>query len=73
MRECHGIREEIVMEIENNLLEWNIVKSFMKRYIFPKELKLKIIVSDNIEKEYKKHLKKYNKKYDYISPIDYME
>ena len=59
------------MEIENNLLEWDIVKSFMKRYNFPKKIKIKIIVTDNIEKEYKRHLKKYNKEYDYISFIDY--
>ena len=59
------------MEIENRFLEWEIVKSFMKKYNFPKELTIKIVVTDNIEKEYNYHLKKYNKEYDYISFSDY--
>ena len=59
------------MIIKNSLLKCDIVKDFIKKYDFPKELKIKIIVTDDIESEYKKQLKKLNKPYDYISPIDY--
>ena len=59
------------MAIDNNLLECDIFKSFMEEYDFPKELKIKIIVAGDMEDEYKKQLQRLNKKYDYISPIDY--
>ncbi len=59
------------MIVDNNLLDCDIFKSFMKTYDFPKDLKIKIIITDEMEDEYKKQLKRLNKKYDYISPIDY--
>lgn len=59
------------MVINNNLLECDIFKSFVKEYDFPRELKIKIIITADMEEEYKKQLKRLNKKYDYISPIDY--
>ena len=59
------------MIIENSFLECDIIKLFMKNYDFPKDLKIKIIVTDDIEREYKKQLKKLNKSYDYISPINF--
>ncbi len=59
------------MLIENNLLECNIIKNFMNKYKFPKELKIKLIVTDNLEEEYQNHLEKYNKEYDYVSVFDY--
>ena len=59
------------MIIDNKLLENDIIKSFMKKYKIPKELSIKIIITDDMEKEYKHQLNKFNKRYDYISPIDY--
>jgi len=59
------------MIIDNKLLEEDAFKLFMKEYDFPKELKIKIIITDNMEDEYKKQMQRLNKKYDYISPIDY--
>lgn len=59
------------MIIDNKLLENDIIKSFMKKYRIPKELKIRIIITDDMEKEYKHQLNKFNKKCDYISPIDY--
>lgn len=56
---------------DNNFLECDIIESFMKRYEFPENLILKIIITDDMEKEYEHQLKRLNKKYDYISPIDY--
>ena len=59
------------MIIDNSLLEMDVIKSFMKKYKFPKGLKINLIVTTNIEEEYKKQMKRLNRKYDYISPIDY--
>lgn len=59
------------MLIENNILESDIIKSFMKKYDFPKDLKVKLIITDDIEVEYNKQLHKLNKQYDYVSAIDY--
>ena len=59
------------MIINNKLLELDAFKSFIKEYDFPKELKVKIIVTPDMDGEYKKQLQRLNKKYDYISPIDY--
>ena len=59
------------MIIDNKLLECDIIKSFMKDYDFPEELKIKIIITDDMENEYKNQMKKFNKDYDYVSPIDY--
>ena len=59
------------MTIENNLLECDIIKNFIKKYNFPQKLKINIIITDDIETEYNNHLKKYNKQYDYISIFDY--
>ena len=59
------------MIIENNLLECDIIKNFMEEYKFPKELKIKLIITSDMDKEYERHLKKYNKEYDYISVFDY--
>lgn len=58
------------MITENSLLECDVIKSFMKNYDFPIALKIKIIITDDIENEYKKQLKILNKPYDYISAID---
>ena len=57
--------------MNNNLLELDAFKTFMKEYNFPKELKINIIFTDDIENEYKKQMNNLNKQYDYISPIDY--
>ena len=59
------------MIIENNLLECDIIKTFMEKYRFPKELKINLVITSDMDKEYEKHLKKYNKEYDYISVFDY--
>lgn len=59
------------MIIDNKLFEEDVFKTFMKEYDFPKELRIKIIVTPDIDDEYKKQLKRLNKKYDYVSPIDY--
>lgn len=59
------------MIIDNNLLEWDIIQSFMQKYEFPEKLKITIIITDDMEKEYEHQLQRLNKKYDYISPIDY--
>ena len=59
------------MIIENNLLECDIIKKFMNEYKFPKELKINLIITNDMDKEYKKYLKKYNKENDYISVFDY--
>ena len=59
------------MIINNKLLEEDVFKLFMQEYDFPKELKIKIIVTANMDDEYKKQLQRLNKKYDYVSPVDY--
>ena len=59
------------MTIDNKLLECDIIKKFMLEYKFPKKLNIKIIVTDNMESEYKRQMKKLNKQFDYVSPIDY--
>ena len=59
------------MIIENNLLEYDIIKTFMEKYKFPKELKINLVITSDMDKEYEKHLKKHNKEYDYISVLDY--
>lgn len=59
------------MKIDNNILECEIVKEFIKKYDIPKELKIEIIITDDMEKEYNNNLQRFNKKYDYLSPIDY--
>lgn len=59
------------MIIENNLLECNIIINFMEEYKFPEELKIKLIITSDMDKEYEKHLKKYSKEYDYISILDH--
>ena len=59
------------MFIQNNLLECDIIKSFMNKYEFPKELKIKLVITNDLDEEYQKHLKKYNKEYDYVSVFDY--
>lgn len=59
------------MTFDNTLLDSDIVKTFMADYNFPKELKIKIIITNDMEAEYKKQLSNMNKQYDYISPIDY--
>ena len=59
------------MTIENNPLECDIIKNFIKIYNFPQKLKINIIITDDMETEYNNHLKKYNKQYDYISIFDY--
>lgn len=59
------------MIINNKLLEEDVFKLFMKEYNFPKELKINIIFTDDIESEYKKQMNNLNKQYDYISSIDY--
>lgn len=59
------------MIIDNNILESDIIKSFMNNYDFPKDLKIKLIITTDIEAEYKSQLQKLNKPYDYVSPIDY--
>ena len=59
------------MIIDNNILECDIFKSFMKEYDFPRDLKIKIIITNEMDDEYKNQLKRLNKEYDYISPIDY--
>lgn len=58
------------MSIDSDILKSDIVKSFMNKYNFPKELKIRVIITDDIPSEYKKHQKRLNKKFDYISPID---
>lgn len=59
------------MIIDNKLLEEDAFKLFMKEYDFPKELKVKVIATDDMENEYKRQLQRLSKKYDYVSPIDY--
>ena len=59
------------MIIENNLLECDIIKTFMEKYKFPKELKINLVITSDMDKEYEKHLKKHNKEHDYISVFDY--
>ena len=59
------------MVIQNKLLECNTIKDFMNNYEFPKELKIKLVFTDNLDEEYQNHLKKYNKEYDYVSVFDY--
>lgn len=59
------------MTINNNILECDIIKSFMEKYDFPTELKIKIIVTDDMKNEYENQMRKLNKQYDYISAIDY--
>lgn len=59
------------MIIENNLLECDIIKTFMEKYKFPKELKINLVITSDMETEYNNHRKKYNKQYDYISIFDY--
>lgn len=59
------------MIIENNLLECDIIKFFMSKHEITKELKIKLVITDNLDEEYQKHLKEYNKEYDYISVFDY--
>ena len=59
------------MIIDNKLLEHDVFKTFMEEYDFPKELNIKIIFTADMENEYKRQLQRFNKKYDYISPIDY--
>ena len=59
------------MIIDNNILESDIIKSFMNKYDFPKDLKIKLIITTDIEKEYKNQLHKFNKQYDYVSAVDY--
>ena len=59
------------MIIENNLLECDIIKTFMEKYKFPKELKINLVITSDMDKEYEKHLKKHHKEHDYISVFDY--
>ena len=59
------------MVINNNLMECDIIKSFMNKYEFPKELKIKLVITNDLDEEYQKHLKNYNKQYDYVSVFDY--
>ena len=59
------------MIIDNNLLECDIIKEFMEEYKIPKKLKIKLVITNDMEKEYENHLKKYNKEYDYLSVFDY--
>lgn len=59
------------MTFDNTFLDSDIVKSFMANYNFPNELKIKIIITNDMEAEYKNQLSRLNKQYDYISPIDY--
>ena len=59
------------MAIKNNLLECDIIKTFMNKYKFPKELKIKLVITDNLDEEYQRNLKEYNKEYDYVSVFDY--
>ena len=44
------------MIIDNNILESDIIKSFMNNYDFPKDLKIKLIITTDIETEYKNQL-----------------
>ncbi len=52
------------MIIDNKLLKEDVFKSFMKEHNFPKELKVKIIVTADMENEYKRQLQRLNEKYD---------
>ena len=53
-----------IMIIDNKLLKEDVFKSFMKEHNFPKELKVKIIVTADMENEYKRQLQRLNEKYD---------
>lgn len=55
----------------NNVLEEEIVTNFMSKYRLPRELKLIIKVTNNINKDVQNHMKKYNKEDDYISHRDF--
>lgn len=59
------------MKIDNNILECEIVQEFIKKYEIPNDLKIEIIITDDMENEYNNNLHRFNKKYDYLSPIDY--